>query len=72
MRGRALVLGLLLVGGCSNQWQKLDQITNRVLASCSGKCAAGTPQHKCLVDMRQNVAASVDQVPPSCATWSKP
>lgn len=72
MRGRALVLGLLLVGGCSKHWQKLDEITDRVKATCSGKCAPGTAQNKCLVDMRQNVAASVDLVPPSCATWSKP
>lgn len=49
MRGKALLLGaLLLTVGCVKQWQKLDQLTDRVKATCSGQCAAGTAQHKCL------------------------
>lgn len=67
-----MMLGaIILAGGCAN-WQRLDVVADRVLSSCSGKCAPESPQRKCLLDLRYNVAAAVAKVPDSCATWAKP
>ena len=68
-----LLAGLILAeAGCVKQWAPLDKVTDRVLASCSPRCAAGTAQHRCLTELRANVSANVDQVPASCSTWNKP
>ena len=72
--GVFLLLAALLIAeaGCVKQWGPLDKVTNRVLASCSSRCAAGTAQHRCLTELRANVSANVDQVPASCSMWNKP
>lgn len=72
--GVFLLLGALILAeaGCVKQWGPLDKVTDRVLASCSSRCAAGTAQHRCLTELRANVSANVDQVPASCSTWNKP
>ena len=72
--GVFLLLGALILaeGGCVKQWGPLDKVTDRVLASCSPRCAVGTAQHRCLTELRANVSANVDQVPASCSTWNKP
>jgi hypothetical protein len=74
MRGRALLLGaLLLYAGCVKSWRPLSEVADRVIGSCKNQqCALKTPQHTCLVELRANVAASVAKVPDSCATWGKP
>lgn len=72
--GVFLLLGALILAeaGCVKQWGPLDKVTDRVLASCSSRCAAGTAQHRCLTELRANVSANVDEVPASCSTWNKP
>jgi hypothetical protein len=72
--GVFLLLGALILAeaGCVKQWGPLDKVTDRVLASCSPRCSAGTAQHRCLTELRANVSANVDQVPAVCATWNKP
>jgi len=72
--GVFLLLGALILAeaGCVKQWGQLDKVTNRVLASCSPRCAAGTAQHRCLTELRANVSANVDQVPANCSMWNKP
>lgn len=68
-----MLAGLILAStGCVKSWGPLDKVTDRVLASCSPRCAAGTAQHRCLTELRANVSANVDQVPASCSTWNKP
>ena len=63
---------LILTAGCGKQWLRLDQLTERVLTSCGGKCAPGTPERACLGALRANVAANLDAVPPSCTKWDTP
>ena len=73
--GVFLLLAALLIAdaGCVKQWGPLSEVAERAISSCGGRrCAPETAQAKCLVELRENVAASVDQAPPSCATWSKP
>ena len=71
--GLAVLVGaLILTAGCGKQWLRLDQLTERVLTSCGGKCAPGTPERACLGALRATVAANLDAVPPSCAKWDKP
>lgn len=67
-----LVGALIFASGCGKQWLRLDQLTERVLTSCGGKCAPGTPERACLGALRANVAANLDAVPPSCTKWDKP
>ena len=70
--GVFLLLAALLIAdaGCVKQWGQLDKVTDRVLASCSPRCAAGTAQHRCLTELRANVSANVAEVPAVCATWN--
>lgn len=71
--GLLVLLGvLILASGCGKQWLRLDQLTERVLTSCGGKCAPGTPERACLGALRANVAANLDAVPPSCTKWDTP
>ena len=72
--GVFLLLGALILAeaGCVKQWAPLDKVTDRVLASCSPRCSAGTAQHRCLTELRANVSANVAEVPEVCATWNKP
>lgn len=67
-----LVGALIFASGCGKQWLVLDQLTERVLTSCGGKCAPGTKERECLGALRANVAANLDTIPPSCAAWVKP
>lgn len=68
-----MLAGLIIASaGCVKSWAQLDAVTDRVLASCSPRCTAGTAQHRCLTELRANVSANVDQVPAVCATWNKP
>ena len=70
--GVFLLLGALILAeaGCVKQWAPLDAVTDRVLASCSPRCAVGTAQHRCLTELRANVSANVDQVPTICSPWN--
>lgn len=66
-----MLAGLILASaGCVKSWGALDKVTDRVLASCSPRCAAGTPQHRCLTELRANVSASVADVPEVCSPWN--
>jgi len=66
------LLGALILAeaGCVKQWGPLDKVTDRVLASCSPRCAAGTAQHRCLTELRANVSANVAEVPEVCSPWN--
>jgi len=70
--GVFLLLGALILAeaGCVKQWAPLDRVTDRVLASCSPRCAAGTAQHRCLTELRANVSANVAEVPEVCSPWN--